>query len=64
MTKLTNKGRPKDGYYYPIICPKHGKMRGLCIGNKLICPGSAEIESIEECKEEVELDKENMAEND
>ena len=35
--ELTPKGRPKDGYYYDVICPEHGKTDGFCIGKILVC---------------------------
>lgn len=27
--KLTKKGKPKDGYYYPIVCSRRGKVKGF-----------------------------------
>jgi len=42
--ELTKTGKPKDGFYYPIICNKHGETQGVCIGKFLIC-------CMEDCKE-------------
>ena len=40
--ELTSKGKPKDGYYYPITCSIHGNTEGICIGRHLCCLKCAE----------------------
>jgi len=32
--KWTPKGKPKDGYYFEGLCPKHGKVQVVIMGDR------------------------------